>query len=49
LAERPEADGTHDKTALFVGDVSATFTYAIEDLKANWPAYHARYLKETSA
>ncbi len=43
------ADGTQDKTALFVGDVNATFTYAIEDLKANWPAYHARYLKEINA
>ena len=42
------ADGTQEKTALFVGDVNATFTYAIHDLKANWPAYHARYLLETT-
>jgi hypothetical protein len=41
------ADGTQDKTAVFVGDINATFTYAIDDLKANWPAYHARYLQET--
>jgi hypothetical protein len=41
-------DGTQDKTAVFVGDVSATFTHAIDDLKANWPAYHARYLKEVN-
>ncbi len=40
------ADGTQDKTAVFVGDINATFTYAIEDLKANWSAYHARYLQE---
>src|SRR5438045_724931 len=40
------ADGSQDKTAVFVGDVSATFTYAIDDRKANWSAYQARYLKE---
>jgi hypothetical protein len=40
------ADGTQDKTPVYVGDIHATFTHAIDDLKANWPAYHARYLKE---
>ena len=43
------ADGTQEKTRVFVGDVNATFTYAIEDLKANWPAYYAQYLKEIKA
>lgn len=41
------ADGAQDKTAVFVGDVNATFTYAIDDLKANWPAYVDRYVKES--
>ena len=27
--------GSQDKTAVFVGDVNAAFTYGIEDLKAN--------------
>ena len=39
-------DGTQEKTALFIGEVNATFTYAIEDLRANWEAHRARYLKE---
>ena len=40
------ADGTQEKTALFVGDINANFTHAIDDLKASWAAHHARYLKE---
>jgi hypothetical protein len=39
-------DGTQDKTGLFVGDMNATFTFAIDDLKANWEAHRARYLGE---
>lgn len=39
-------DGTQDKTAVFVGDVNATFTYAIEDLRANWQAHKVRFLGE---
>jgi len=42
------ADGTQEKTGMFVGDLNTTFTYAIEDLKAHWSAHYARYLKETS-
>ena len=42
------ADGTQEKTAVFVGDVRETFTYAIEDLKTHWPAHHARHLREIS-
>lgn len=43
------ADGTQEKTRVFVGDANATFTYAIEDLKANWSVYYARYLQEINA
>jgi hypothetical protein len=39
-------DGHQDKTALFVGDVSETFTHAIDDLKLHWQTYLADYLKE---
>jgi hypothetical protein len=42
------ADGSQEKAALFVGDINATFTYGVEDLKANWPAYYARYVKEVN-
>ncbi len=40
------ADGRREKTPVWVGDVAETFTYAIEDLKAHWTAYHDAYLKE---
>jgi hypothetical protein len=39
-------DGSQDKTRVFVGDVNETFTYAIEDLRANWEAHRARFLGE---
>ena len=39
-------DGTQDKTRVFVGDVNETFTYAIEELRANWKAQRARFLGE---
>lgn len=42
------ADGTQDKTRVFVGDINTTFTHAIDDLKANWQDQVARYLKEIS-
>jgi hypothetical protein len=42
------ADGAQEKTQVFVGDMNATFTYASDDLKANWPAHYARYRKETN-
>lgn len=41
-------DGHREKTPVWVGDVTETFTYAIEDLKTHWSAYHAAYLKEFS-
>jgi hypothetical protein len=42
-------DGTQDKTRVFVGDVNETFTYAIEDLRANWRAHWARFLGEMNS
>lgn len=42
------ADGTQDKTGVFVGDISTTFTHAIDDLKANWQVQVTRYLEEIS-
>jgi len=42
-------EGAQDKTAVFVGDVNTTFTYAISDLKANWHGYWQAYLKEIGA
>jgi hypothetical protein len=39
-------DGTPDKTRILVGDLNESFTYAIEDLRANWEAHHARFLGE---
>jgi hypothetical protein len=39
-------DGTQDKTGVFVGDVNETFTFAIEDLRANWQVHRDRYLRE---
>jgi len=39
--------GSQDKTGVSVGDVNQTFTYAIEELRANWEAHRTRYLGET--
>lgn len=39
-------DGTQNKTAVYVGDVNTTFTYAIQDLRTNWTAYRIRFLGE---
>ena len=40
------ADGTQHKTPVYYGDANETFTLAIEDLRANWQAHQARFLKE---
>ena len=40
------ADGSQEKTAVYMGDMNETFTYAIADLKANWRAHRDRYLRE---
>jgi len=42
-------DGRQDKTPVFVGDVNATFTHAINDPKANWHAYAENFLREVGA
>jgi hypothetical protein len=42
------ADGTQEKTPVFLGDLNATLTYSIQDLKGNWRAHHARYLREVN-
>jgi hypothetical protein len=39
-------DGTQDKTPVFVGDVNATFTHAIAELRGDWEAHRARFLGE---
>ncbi len=41
------ADGTEEKTRVFVGDLNASFTYAIADLQANWRVHRDRFLRET--
>jgi len=40
------ADGTQDKIPVYYGDANQTFTRAIEDLRANWQAHRARFLRE---
>ena len=43
------ADGTQDKTPLFIGDANDTFTSAIKDLRAHWATHRDRYLREIKA
>ena len=43
-----QLDGSQVKTAVYVGDDSATFTYAIQDLRGNWLAHRSRFLGETT-
>jgi hypothetical protein len=38
--------GRQDKVRVIVGDVNATFTFAIEDLRVHWEAHRARFLGE---
>jgi hypothetical protein len=40
------ADGSQEKTPVFIGDANETFTRAIEDMRDNWEAHRARYLRE---
>ena len=42
-------DGRQDKVHVFIGDVNATFTFAIEDLRVHWEAHRARFLGEKQA
>jgi hypothetical protein len=39
-------DGTQEKTGVSMGNLNETFTFAIEDLQANWPVHRQRYLRE---
>lgn len=39
-------DGTHDKTPITRGDANANFTWAIKDLRDNWPVHRSRYQAE---
>jgi hypothetical protein len=39
-------DGRQDKVQVFVGDVNATFTFAIEDLRVHWEGHRVRFLGE---
>jgi hypothetical protein len=43
------ADGTREKTPLYYGSASETFTNAIEDVRANWQTYRDRFFRETGA
>jgi hypothetical protein len=40
------ADGTQEKYPIYYGDMNATFTRAIDELRGNWPAHCARFLRE---
>jgi hypothetical protein len=40
------ADGTQEKTRVFVGNINETFTYAIEDLRLHWKSHRVRFLTE---
>jgi len=42
-------DGSQDKTPIFVGDNNQTFTYAVEELRANGKDHRSRYLGEMSS
>jgi len=40
------ADGSQDKTPVYYGNANDTFTRAIDDLRTNWQAHRARFLRE---
>jgi len=40
------SDGKVDKTPMGLADWNQALTMALEDLKANWPWYRQRFLKE---
>lgn len=41
------ADGSQEKTPVYYGNANETFTQAIGDLRSNWEAHRARFLRET--
>ena len=40
------ADGTREKTPLYVSDFKDALTFSDRDLKANWRAYREQFLSE---
>jgi hypothetical protein len=40
-------DGSQEKTPVYYGNANDTFTHAIDDLRDNWQAHRARFLRET--
>lgn len=46
LRDTLHADGTQDKTPVFIGDLNETFTHAIEELRVHWEAHRTRYMAE---
>ena len=40
------ADGTQDKTPITRGDANTNFTWAIKELRGNWPIQRSRFLAE---
>jgi hypothetical protein len=43
------ADGTQDKTPIYRGDANTTFTWAIQEIRANWKAHCSRYMAEVKS
>lgn len=43
------ADGSQDKTPVYLGDANETFTRAVEDLQTHWQDHRARFLRELNA
>jgi hypothetical protein len=40
------ADGTQDKLPIYQWDANRNFTWAINELSANWPSHRVRFLAE---
>ena len=42
-------DGSQDKTPVMSGGANETFTFAIDELRANWEAHTTRFLREAKS
>lgn len=42
-------DGTQEKTPVSRGDANSNFTWAIKELRMNWPTQRSRFLAEVKA
>jgi hypothetical protein len=42
-------DGTQDKTSIYRGDANTNFTWAIQEIRANWKAHCSRYIAEVKS